>query len=133
MAFKQENVSIRVDGLRELLAVTDQLDRDARRAVRNEIRDVAVPIRDEAQSLFLSRVSGDQRKTRYGISVRKVGTVSVEQRVKGKDRNPLRRRPKFTALVWDRSLQPAADNKENEVAERFEKTMDGIRQRWLNR
>lgn len=133
MAFKQENVSIRVDGLRELLAVTDQLDRDARRAVRNEIRDVAVPIRDEAQSLFLSRVSGDQRKTRYGISVRKVGTVSVEQRVKGKDRDPRRRRPKFTALVWDRSLQPAADNKENEVAERFEKTMDGIRQRWLNR
>ena len=131
--FRDENVSIRVDGLRELLRVTDQLPKDAKRAVRDELRKVAEPIRDEAQQLFLARVSSDARKTRYGISVRKVGTVSVEQRVKGKDRDPKRRRPKFTDLVWAKSLQPAATNKEAEVAGKFEDVMGDVRRRWLNK
>jgi hypothetical protein len=122
--------TVRVEGLRELLRVTDQLPKDVKRGVRNELRKVAEPIRDDAQQLFLANVSDDSRKTRYGVSVRKVGTISVEQRVKGKDRNPRRRRPKFTDLVWDKSLEPAAARNERAVMDGFNRVLDGLERRW---
>jgi hypothetical protein len=109
--------TVRVEGLRELLRVTDQLPKDVKRGVRNE-------------QLFLANVSDDSRKTRYGVSVRKVGTISVEQRVKGKDRNPRRRRPKFTDLVWDKSLEPAAARNERAVMDGFNRVLDGLERRW---
>jgi hypothetical protein len=123
-------VTVRVDGLRELLRVTDQLPKAVKRDVRNELRKVAEPVRADAQAYFLSRVSSDRGKTRYGISVRKTGTISVEQRVKSKDRDPRRRRPKFTDLVWERSLEPAAARNEHEVMEGFNRVLDSLERRW---
>ena len=122
--------TIRVDGLRELLRVTDQLPKTVKREVRNELRRVAEPVRADAQALFLARVSADPKKTRYGVSVRKVGTISVEQRVKGKDRNPARRRPKFTDLVCDRSLEPAADRNQAQVVAGFNRVLDTLERKW---
>jgi hypothetical protein len=68
-----QTTTFRVEGLRELLRVTDQLPKQIRRDVRNELRNTATAIRDEAQSLFLTEVSPDVKKTRYGITVRRVG------------------------------------------------------------
>ena len=123
-------VTVRVEGLRELLRVTDQLPKTVKREVRSELRRVAEPVRADAQALFLSRVSADPIKTRYGVSVRKAGTITVEQRVKGKDRNPARRRPKFTDLVWARSLEPAADRNEHEVVAGFNRVLDKLERKW---
>ena len=122
--------TIRVDGLRELLRVTDQLPKTVKREVRNELRRVAEPVRADAQALFLARVAADPKKTRYGVSVRKVGTISVEQRVKGKDRDPRRRRPKFTDLVWERSLEPAADRNQAQVVAGFNRVLDSLERKW---
>lgn len=91
---------------------------------------VAEPVRAEAQALFLARVSGDPRKTRYGVSVRKVGTISVEQRVKGRNRARTFRRPKFTDLVWARSLRPAAEGNERNVVAGFNRVLDSLERRW---
>lgn len=101
-----------------------------RRDIRNELRRVAEPVRQEAQALFLSRVASDPRKTRYGISVRKAGTITVEQRVKGKNRAGRFRRPKFTELVRERSLTPAAEHNEPEVLRGFNRVLDSLERRW---
>lgn len=122
--------TLRVDGLRDLLAVTDLLPKHTRREIRDELRQVAVPVRDRAQQLFLSEVSDDQRKTRYGITVRKVGTISVEQRVKGKNRAPQYRRPKFTTLVRERSLLPGLEQSEDKIMAGFNNVLDSLERRW---
>ncbi len=120
----------RVDGLRELLRVTDALPKDVKREVRSELRQVAEPVRDAATALFLSRVSSDTRKTRYGISVRKAGTISVEQRKKGTSHRLSAKRPKFTDLVMERSLSPAVERNEGEVLAGFNRVLDHLERKW---
>ncbi len=117
-------------GLRELLRVTDQLPKDVKREVRSELRKVAEPVRDDATSLFLSRVSSNPSKTRYGISVRKVGTITVEQRRKGKSGRKSAKRPKFTDLVMERSLAPALERNEGEIVAGFNRVLDSLERRW---
>ena len=122
--------TVRVEGLRELLRVTDQLPKQVRKDIRDQLRQVAEPVRREAQELFLTRVSSNQRKTRYGVSVRKAGTISVEQRVKGKSGNPKLHRPGFTKLVWQRSLAPAVEHNEREVVAGFNRVLDDLERMW---
>ncbi len=122
--------TFRVTGLRELLRVTDQLPKDVKRNVRKELRAVAEPVRDDATALFLSRVSANPAKTRYGISVRKVGTITVEQRRKGTSGRKSAKRPKFTDLVMERSLAPALERNQGEIVEGFNRVLDSLEQRW---
>lgn len=122
--------TFRVEGLRGLLAATSLLPKETQREVRRELRRVAEPVRAEAQARFLSDVSADQGKTRYGISVRKVGTISVEQRVKGKNRARQYRRPKFTDLVWQRSLSPAFRDNQREIISGFDRAIANIERIW---
>jgi len=124
-----QTTTFRVDGLRELLRVTDQLPKDIKRDVRRELRRVAEPVREDATRLFLSDVAADSGKTRYGISVRKVGTITVEQRKRGSGRKELKR-PKFTDLVRDRSLTPALERNEREIAAGFNRVLDHIERKW---
>lgn len=125
-----ETITIRVEGLRELLRVVDQLPKQVKRDIRNELRHVAEPVSAEAQALFLARVSPKPRKTRYGITVRKAGSITVEQRVKGKNRAPRFRRPKFTDLVLARSLEPAVMHNERKVFAGMERVFDNLERRW---
>jgi hypothetical protein len=124
------STTFRVDGLRELLRVTDQLPKEVKRDVRNELRRVAEPVRDSATQLFLSNVSSDARKTRYGISVRKVGTITVEQRRKGTSGRKSAKRPKFTDLVMERSLAPALERNEGEIVAGFNRVLDHLERKW---
>lgn len=122
--------TFKVTGLRELLRVVDQLPKDIKRDVRTQLRNTAIPIRDEAQSLFLAQVSPDTKKTRFGISVRRVGTITVEQRVKGKSGRVSARRPKFTDLEWERSLSPAFENNKEGIMDDFNRVLDSLERRW---
>lgn len=132
--------TVRVEGLRELLKVTDALPKQIKKDVRKELRRVAEPVRDTATLLFLAKVSKsgvhdrgkvvDPKKTRYGISVRKVGTISVEQRVRAKSGNRLKKRPKFTDTVMERSLAPALERNEGEVMDGFNRVLDSLERRW---
>ena len=122
--------TFRVTGLRELLRVTDQLPKDVKRGVRAELRKVAEPVRDDATALFLSRVSPSPGKTRYGISVRKTGTITVEQRKKGTSGRKSAKRPKFTDLVMERSLAPALEQNEGEIVAGFNRVLDSLERRW---
>lgn len=122
--------TVRVKGLRELLAVTDQLPKDVRKGVRKELRRVAEPVRDEANSRFLADVSPVRSQTRYGISVRKVGTISVEQRAKAKTGNPLLKRGSFTDLQWSKALGPAVDSHADDMVRAMDDVLQTIQRKW---
>jgi hypothetical protein len=125
-------VKYRVTGLRELLRVTDQLPRDVKKGVRDELRNVAEPVRADAQELFLARISNSTKKSRYGISVRKAGTITVEQRVKSKlsRSNRKLKRPRFADLQMQEALEPALFKNEDQIVDRFEHAIDSATRRW---
>jgi len=106
------------------------MPRETRLAVRNELRKVAIPVRDDAQALFVANISADRRRGRYGISVRKRGSVSVEQRVKSKGGNRNLKRPKFAAKQIDEFLIPAANRNETEVIEAMNNVLAHLQRKW---
>ena len=106
------------------------MPKETRLAVRNEQRRVAIPVRDDAQRLFVANVSADPRRGRYGISVRKRGSVSVEQRVKSKGGNRKLKRPKFAAMQIDEFLVPAANRNEAEVIEAMDRVLAHLQRKW---
>ncbi len=131
--------TVTVVGLRELLRVTDELPKETRKAVRKEIREAAYPIRDRAQRDLVSYLSDHRhgseiaKKTRYGVSVRRSGTVVVEQRVRSKyaPGNAKRRRPKFTDLQLDESLLPAAAAEAPELDRAMTNVLERLQRKWV--
>lgn len=125
----QGGTTLHVKGLADLLRVVDAEPKLVKRDVRRALREVAVPVRDEATARFLSDVVADPSRTKYGISVRKVGTITVEQR---KRRSPVEalRRPNFTGMQRHRALEPALWNNEARVTAAFQSVLDDLERRW---
>lgn len=102
------------------------MGKDTKRLVRASLREAAIPVRDEASRMLTSyghssaarfHVSGermDKSAAKYGISVRRTGIVSVEQRLR-KSGNESRRRAKFGGLQMRKSLIPALEAKSDVV------------------
>ncbi len=102
--------SYRVVGLQGLLRATDALGKDTKRLVRGKLREAAEPVRQDAAARFMKYHPKSAAK--FGISVRRTGIVSVEQRLR-KSATIDRRRPKFGTLQMEKALLPAlADNGE---------------------
>ena len=121
--------AVRVKGLRDLLAVTDKLPKDVKRGVRDQLRKVAEPVRDEATARFLSSISPDAGKTRYGISVRKAGTVSVEQRRK----RTTGKHPEFAKTQMRDALIPALEHNERRIVEAMDDVLADLERKWGRR
>lgn len=121
--------TLRVKGLADLLRVVDAEPKLVKRDVRRALREIAIPVRDEATALFLSEVTPDPAKTKFGISVRKAGTITVEQR---KRRSAIQehRRPNFTGMQRHRALEPALWNNEARVVQSFQGVLDDLERRW---
>lgn len=112
--------TVRVEGLRELIRAADNAGKETKKLVRGELRKAAEPVRDEARRLFAPVDA--KSASRYGISVRRSGIVSVEQRL----RKTTGLHPEFGALQMRTALEPALDSKADEVGERMEAAVDRI-------
>ena len=100
----------RVVGLQGLLRATDAMGKDTKRLVRQKLREAAEPVRQDASERFVKYHPKSAAK--YGITVRRVGTVTVEQRLR-KSADTARRRRNFGPLQMQKALLPAlADNSE---------------------
>lgn len=113
---------MRVIGLRELLTVTDAAGYATKKLVRDELRKAALPVKEEAQRLFTPY--SELSASRYGISVRRVGTVTVEQRIRMTEGEERGRR--WGALQMAKALYPAAESKETEVVSTLEAAVDRL-------
>lgn len=116
--------TVKVSGLRQFITATDHADRATKKLVRDELRKAAEPVRAEAERLF-SRFSPESAST-YGISVRRVGTVTVEQR----RRKTTGDRPDWGALQMREALLPALETEQDEVVSRLEAAVDRIADRF---
>jgi len=119
--------TIRVEGLRQLLRATDQAGKETKKLVRDELRKAAEPVRAEAARLF-APVDG-RSAARYGISVRKVGTVSVEQRLR-KSPNVSARRRNFGPMQMRRALEPALESKSDDVVRALDDALGRLAGDW---
>lgn len=118
--------TIVVTGLRELLAEIDKTDRKTKRLLRDDLRAAAEPVRDQAQSEFMSISPHSARN--YRTTVRKTGVVSVEQRL----RKTTRKRPDFGVLQMRKALLPSLRTQAPKVVRSLEAATERILEK-LNR
>jgi hypothetical protein len=72
--------TIHVRGLREFVLAADAAGKETKKLVRDRLREVAEPVLADARSK-LSRYDA-RSASRLGVSVRRAGTVTVEQRLR---------------------------------------------------
>jgi hypothetical protein len=115
-----QNTTVKVEGLRELLRATDAAGKETKKLVRDKLRTVAKPVLDAARPK-LARYDA-RSAAKLGISIRKVGTVSVEQRM----RRTTGAHPQFGALQMSKVLMPALSENADQVLHEFDRAVDEI-------
>ena len=116
--------TIRVKGLRQLLRATDQADKNTKKLVRDELRKAAEPVRAEAMLRFAPY--DPKSAARYGISVRRVGTVAVEQRL----RRTTGLHPEFGRLQMRKALVPALEHNTERVVAEIDNALERLTIEW---
>lgn len=116
--------TIRVKGLRQLLRATDQADKNTKKLVRDELRKAAEPVRAEAMLRFAQY--DPKSAARYGISVRRVGTVAVEQRL----RRTTGQHPEFGRLQMRKALVPALEHNTERVVGEIDNALERLTIEW---
>lgn len=112
--------TVRVKGLKQLVRACDAAGKETKKLVRDRLREIAEPVLRDARTK-LSRYDA-RSASRLGISVRRAGTVSVEQRL----RRTTGAHPQFGSLQMAEVLMPALDENADEIEKRFEKALDHI-------
>lgn len=120
MAFGYGSGTVRVTGLRPLIHAADAAGKATSRAVRDRLRKVGEAVRASGERRF-SRYDSDSASG-YGVSVRRTGMISVEQR----KRKTTGKRPDYGALQMTRALIPALDEHSDDVVRETEEAMDDI-------
>jgi hypothetical protein len=114
----------RVEGLRSLIRATDAAGKETKKLVRDDLRRVAEPVKQSAQARFARY---DARSaSRYGISVRRTGYVSVEQRL----RRTTGHHPQYGSLQMRKALIPALEDNTDNIVAGLEQALDRWARKW---
>jgi hypothetical protein len=117
-----------VTGLRELSAAFAHAERQTRLGFRAGLRDVAEPVRRDAEQLALSaipRMSASPAWSRMRTGVTR-SLVYVAPRKRGTRGRTPRSRPNLADLLMDKAMEPALERHANEIEGRMEQFMDHI-------
>jgi hypothetical protein len=119
-----------IRGFAELYTALAKADRQTRLGLRAGLRDVAEPVRKDAETLAGSEIrrmplSPKWSKMRVGVSRNLVYVAPRQRGVKTRGRQQLRR-PNLADLLMDRAMQPALDRHENEIVGRFDEIVGRI-------
>jgi hypothetical protein len=119
--------AIRVRGLADLNRALARADRDVRLGVRRELREVAEPVRADAERLAVSGIrnvhEGDPwSRMRVGVTR---SLVYVAPRQRGAARGPRRRR-NMADLLAVRAMEPALDINRPLVERNLEEMLDDV-------
>jgi len=130
---------IHVRGLDGLNRALRRSSRDVRLGIRKELREVAEPVRAEAEHRAHSEISGIARgrgrshweRMRVGLSLaHDLIYVAPRQRgVKGRGADP-RRRPNLADLMMGRAMEPALEHHQAQIEARVGRALDRISERW---
>ena len=119
--------AFKVQGLRELLAASDAAGAATKKLVRDDLRRAAEPVRVEAMRLLHDLAP--QAQQRYGISIRKVGVISVE----GRKRKTTGARPDWGKTQMRDVLYPAAEKEQDTMVATLEREASAIFARLFTR
>jgi hypothetical protein len=127
-----------VTGLRELSSAFNKLGGEVRKEYRTSERQIAEPIRRDAESLAMSEVrnmpaSPKWSKMRIGVTRDLIYVVPRQRGVKGRGQDPRRRGPQFTRLMMDRAMRPALARNEADVTRGIEQLLDRVTQQFNRR
>ena len=114
------SLTLRVDGLAGMVKAADAAGKETKKLVRGRLREVAEPVLRDARAK-LARYD-ERSASRLGVSVRRVGTVAVEQRL----RRTTGAHPQFGALQMREALSPALEENADGIEREFEKALDDI-------
>jgi hypothetical protein len=118
-----------VEGLADLNRAFALADAKVRREFRNELREVAEPVRVDAESLAtvaIPRIGIPWSRMRIGVTR---NTVYVAPRQRG-SRVPPRRRPNLAALLRDRAMVPAVERNEDNIVRGADQFLVDVAKVW---
>ena len=118
--------AVRVTGLAELNRAFRKMSGDLDKELRQSLKDAASPVADLAESLALSRIrnmprSPDWAGMRVGVSGKAVVYIVPRRRNRG---NP--GRPNLKGLLLSQAMEPAAEQKQDEVVKGVERMIDKL-------
>jgi len=128
-------VPVVVTGLRELNRAFQNTDRDTRLGWRAEMRQVAEPVRRDAEQRAISAIprmpwSPRWARMRVGVTRQMVYVAPRQRGVRWNKKNPgyrfEQRRPNLGNLLMDRALIPAGEAHEHQTEMQLERLMDRV-------
>ncbi len=124
-----------VKGERELVRAFNLAAPEMRRRFRASLRDIARPVKDEAERLARDDISGLARskkrwwKMRIGVSTNLVYVAPVQRGLKGRGDLP-GRRPNFADLMLDKAMEPALADHEGQIFDDYVAVVDSVTGFW---
>jgi hypothetical protein len=119
---------VTVKGLRELQAAFAHADKETNRLLRAGLREVAEPVRAEAEQLAVERiprVGPRWSRMRTGVTRKVVYVAPRERGLRTRGDDP-RRRPRFGTLLMDRAMEPALERHAPEIEAAVEHLLDEV-------
>ena len=123
---------VQVEGLRQLQRAFRAADRTLHLELRSALRDVAEPVRADAERLAVSaipRIGLPWSRMRIGVTQRAVYVAPKQRGVKTRGWDP-RRRPNFADLMVDRVMDPTRERNQARVLEAMEDMLDTVGKAW---
>jgi hypothetical protein len=119
---------VRIRGMRELNRAFEHAGREARKELRETFRDVAQPVRRDAEQLAEAKIRNIGAKwpqMRVGVTRTSVYVAPKQRGVKTRGASS-RRRPNLAPLMMERSLEPALLRNEATIEHATEVALDRI-------
>lgn len=122
--------TLRLEGFRELSRAFALADRAERKLFRDSLREVAEPVRADAETLAVSRIA------RIGVtwSRMRVGVTRTSVYVAPKPRGTRGRggknRPNLADLLMERAMSPALDAHQDEIEARTDRMLGDVARLW---
>jgi len=120
-------------GQRDLIRAFNLAGRETRREIRSALRDVAEPIRADAEQLAaetIPRIGPRWSRMRVGVTTRLVYVAARERGVRKVD-DP-RARPKLADLLMGRAMEPALERNTERALAATDAALGKISRDWEN-
>ncbi len=117
----------------ELLRAFDQVEKDTKRIVRKDYREIAAPVKRDAERLAQDRVRRIGSKwwhMRIGLTRTVLYVVPSKKGVRNNWARTSARRPKFALLMQERAMDPALAQNEHEIVHIVEQQVEEIAHRF---
>jgi hypothetical protein len=137
---------IHVRGLDQLNRALRRASRDVRLGIRKELREIAEPVRADAEALAFTEISGirkaatrthhrgrgrpkrwERMRTGLALANNVIYVAPVQRGVRGADP---RGRPNLADLLMGKAMEPALERHKGEIEARVGAALDTIAARW---